>query len=169
MPVGEIKYIKDAVDSGTTKLSHLAGVTTQWGGYQDEILLKAAADPAALDEATRLTPVLPSGATVWKAFLLMKFRELYCTEANYVSIPGYVQLQKVTGGSWLTGITIKGGTLDVSAGVSHPGDVLIGNTDVSLQVSSGEEVEFQLVTLRSNVDDLAIRDVQFGLQIYYTL
>lgn len=167
--VGNIKYIKDAVDSGTTKLSRLAGVITQWGGYQDEILLKAAADPAALNVATRLTPVLPSGATIWKAYLLMKFRVIYCANANYVSVAGIAQLQKVTSGSWLTGITIKAGTLDVAAGASAAGDVLIGNANVSLQVSSGDEVEFQLVTLRSNVDDLAIRDVQFGLQNYYML
>lgn len=151
------------------KIAHLAGVITQWGGYQDEILLKAAADPAALNVATCLTPVLPSGATVWKAFLVMKFREIYCAAANYVGTLGYAQVQKVTSGSWISGITIATGALDVAAGASAAGDVLIGNIDVSAQVANDSEVEFQLVTLRSNVDDLALRDIQLGLQIYYTL
>jgi hypothetical protein len=142
---------------------------TFWGGFEDELLLKEGADPAALDIATRLTPTLPAGATVWKAFLVMKFREIYCTAANYVATGGSVQIKKVTGGSWATGITISAGTLDVVTGASAAGDVLIGNADVSAQVASGSQVEFQLIDLRSNDDDLAIRDIQFGLQIYYTL
>lgn len=142
---------------------------TQWGGFEDEILLKAAADPAALDAATKFTPVLPAGAVVWKVYLVMKFREIYCAGANYVATAGSVQVEKSTGGSWTTGITIAAGTLDVAAGASAAGDCLIGNADVSAQVASGSEVEFKLVTLRSNADDLAIRDVQFGLQIYFTI
>ena len=99
----------------------------------------------------------------------MKFRDIYCAGANYIGTLGYVQVQKSAAGSWVSGITIAAGTLDVAAGATASGDCLIGNADVSAQVASGSEVEFQLVTLRSNADDLAIRDVQFGLQIYFTI
>lgn len=173
-PAGESNleaYIAAAVSvvkTETDKIPHVALCITQWGGFEDEILLKAADDPAALDAATKLTPVLPDGATVWKAYLVMKFREIYCAGANYVKTAGSVQVQK-SGGSWVTGITIAAGTLDVAAGASAAGDCLIGNADVSAQVASGSEVEFKLITLRSNVDDLAIRDVQFGLQIYFAV
>ena len=148
---------------------HLEPMKTRFGGFEDELLLKDAADPAALDTDTRLTVTLPTGATVSEAFLMFKFRELYCAAANYVGTLGYVQVQKVAGGSWVSGITIKAGALDVAAGASGAGDILIGNVDVSAQVASGEQVEFQLVTLRSNADDLAIRDIQCGIQVYYTL
>lgn len=148
--------------------ANIALPITQWGGVEDEILLKSAADPAALAAATKLTPALPAGATVWKAYLVMKFREVYCAGANFVGTLGYVQVQKVAGGSWTTGITIEAGTLDVAAGLSAAGDCLIGVVDVSAQVASGSQVEFKLVTLRSNADDLAIRDVQFALHIYIT-
>jgi len=156
------------VKTQTDKIPHVALCITQWGGFEDEILLKAAADPAALAAGTKFTPVLPAGATVWKAYLVMKFREIYCAAANYVGTAGSVQVQKA-GGSWVSGITIAAGTLDVAAGCSAPGDCLIGNADVSAQVASGSEVEFQLVTLRSNVDNLALRDIQFGLQLYFTI
>jgi len=156
------------VKTQTDKIPHAALCITQWGGFEDELLLKADAEPAALAVGTKFTPVLPDGATVWKAYLVMKFREIYCAAANYVGTAGSVQVQK-SGGSWVTGITIPVGTLDVAAGLSAAGDCLIGNADVSAQVASGSEVEFQLVTLRSNVDDLAIRDIQFGLQIYFTI
>ncbi|GAJ07628.1 unnamed protein product, partial [marine sediment metagenome] len=149
------------------RLGRMAFCVTQWGGFEDEILLKTATDPA-LDVATKFTPVLPTGAVVWKAYLVMKFREIYCAAANSVGTAGSVQVQK-SGGSWVTGITIAAGTLDVAAGASAAGDCLIGNADVSAQVASGSEVEFKLITLRSSVDDLAIRDVQFGLQIYFTI
>lgn len=159
--VGRIKEIH--------KISHAALCITQWGGFEDEILLKSAADPAALAAATKFTPILPAGATVWRAYLVMKFREIYCAAANFVATLGYVQVEKSVGGAWVSGITAEIGTLDVAAGVSAAGDALVGNADVSAQVADGSEVEFQLVTLRSNVDNLAVRDVQFGLQIYFTL
>jgi len=150
-------------------LGHVALVVTQWGGFEDEILLKSTADPAAPAAATKFIPALPSGATVWKAYLIMKFREIYCAAANYVGTAGSVQVEKSTSGTWTTGITIAADSLDVAAGASAPGDCLVGNADVSAQVASGSEVEFKLVTLRSNADDLALRDVQFGLQVYYTI
>lgn len=141
-------------------------LSPQWGGFEDEILLKAAADPAAPAVATKLTPVIPAWVSIYKAYLLMKFREIYCAADNYVGTLGYVQVQKSAGGAWVSGITVPAGSLDVAAGLSAPGDVFIGNEDVSDQVANGDEVEFQLVTLRSDVDDLALRDVQFGLQIF---
>lgn len=156
--------LKDIYDQG----AHAALCIMQWGGFEDEVLLKSGADPAALDAATKFTPTLPDGATVWKAYLVMKFRGIYCAGANFIATAGIVQVQK-SGGAWVTGITIPIGALDVAAGVSAPGDCLMGNADVSAQVASGSEVEFQLVTLRSNADDLALRDVQFGLQIYFTI
>lgn len=158
-----------AATTAETQLGRVALCITQWGGFEDEVLLKAGADPAALAAATKFTPTLPSGATVWKAYLVMKFREIYCAAANYVKTAGSVQVEKSTDGSWATGITVAAGTLDVAAGASAGGDCLIGNADVSAQVASGSEVEFQLVTLRSNADDLALRDVQLGLQIYFTV
>jgi len=148
--------------------ANIALPITQWGGVEDEILLKSAADPAAPAAATRLTPALPPGATVWKAYLVMKFREIYCAGANFVGTLGYVQVQKVAGGAWTTGLTIQAGTLDVGAGLSGSGDCLIGAVNVSAQVANAIQVEFKLITLRSNADDLAIRDVQFGLQVYIT-
>jgi len=165
----DIATIKGHVDGVETSLGKVALCITQWGGFEDEILLKAADDPAALAAGTKFTPTLPTDATVWKAYLVMKFREIYCAGANYVATGGVVQVEKSTEGSWVAGITIPIGTLDVAAGASAPGDCLMGNADVSAQVASGSEVEFQLVTLRSNADDLALRDVQFGLQIYFTI
>ena len=140
-----------------------------WGGFEDEILLKASENPAALAAMTILTPYLPARATITASRLLCKFRELYCAADNYIATKGYVQLKKVTGGAWTNGLTIESGMLHVAAGVSGAGDVLVGDIDVSDQVENGVQLEFQFVTLRSHVDDLAIRDIQFGVQHLYTL
>ncbi|GAH35599.1 unnamed protein product, partial [marine sediment metagenome] len=89
--------------------------------------------------------------------------------ANFTDVAGVVQIQKVVAGAWVTGITIPVGVLDVAAGVSAGGDCLMGNIDVAAQVTNGVEVEFQLITLRTDADDLALRDIQLGLQIYFTV
>ena len=140
-----------------------------FGGFEDEVLLKAAADPAALNATTKVTPTLPAGAVVEEAYLIMKFRELFCAAANFIDTQGVVQIEKVAAGAWVSGITIEVGMFDVAAGVPGAGDVLIGNIDISGQIASGAQVEFKLITLRTDADDLAIRDVQLAPLIGYTL
>ena len=156
-------------DAQDVLLARIELSAVMWGGIEDELVLKSGADPAAPDAATKFTPDIPAGVTITRAFLLMKFREITCAAAaNYIGTLGYVQLQKA-GGSWLSGITVPTGILDVASGAVASGDVWIGKTDIKAQVADGVECEFKLVTLRSNADDLLIRDTQFGLQIYYTL
>lgn len=156
-------------DAQDVLLARIELSAVMWGGIEDELTLKSAADPAVPDAATKFTPDIPAGVTITRAFLLMKFREITCAAAaNYVSTAGVVQVKKAAG-AFLSGITIPTGILDVASGVVAPGDVWIGKIDVKAQVTDGTECEFKLLTLRSNADDLLIRDVQFGLQIYYTL
>lgn len=141
---------------------------TLWGGLEDELKIDAAG-PGTPSTATRLTPALPSGATVVKAFLIMKFREIYCAAANYIATAGVVQVEKVSGGSWTSGITIPVGVWDVGAGASASGDCIVGDTDISAQIASASQIEFQLATLLANVDAMLLRDLQFGVQIWYTV
>lgn len=156
-------------DAQDVLLARIELSAVMWGGIEDELTLKSAADPAVPDAATKFTPDIPSGATITRAFLLMKFREITCAAAaNYVSTAGVVQVKKA-GGAFLSGITIPTGILDVASGAVAPGDVWVGKIDVKAQVTDGTECEFKLLTLRSNADDLLIIDTQFGLQIYYTL
>lgn len=166
--ITDIVTVDGKVDAQDTKLARIELSVVMWGGF-DEITLKSAADPAALDVATKFTPDVPTGVTITRAFLIMKFREITCVAtANYISTAGVVQVKKAAG-AFLTGITIPIGTLDVALGAVAAGGVWIGDVDVKAQVEDGTECEFQLITLRSNADDLLIRDVQLGLQIYYTL
>ena len=162
-----IDTVVDAVKVQTDKIPRIESIVTMWGGIEDELVLKNGADPAAPAAVTKFTPDIPASATITRAFLLMMFREITCAAAaNYVSTAGVVQTQK-SGGSWLSGITIPVGTLDVASGAVTVGGVLIGKVDVKAQVEDGVESEFKLITLRSNADDLLLRDVQFGLQMYF--
>ena len=164
----DIAAVKSDTGDVKTSVGRVALCITQWGGIEDELDIDQAAI-GSLDAATKLTPALPSGATVWKAYLILKFREAYCANDNYVSTGGTVQVQKSSGGSWTTGITLPAGVWDVVGGSPAAGDCLIGNADVSSQVASGSEVEFRIDSVRANADDLKVRDIQLGLQIYFTI
>ena len=155
------------VKTQTEKTPRIQSGELVFGGFDPVQTLKTAADPAAPAVATKFTPNIPNGATITKAKLLMKFRDITCAAAaNYISTLGYVQVKKA-GGAWLTGITVQVNMLQVASGAVGPGDVWIGNIDVKAQVEDGIENEFKLITLRSNADDLLVRDVQFGLQTYF--
>ncbi len=154
----------------TDKIPHIALCKPQWGGFEDELNLGTGAPAPTPLAACVLTPVLPDGATVWKAYLVFKFREIYCAGANYIATAGGVEISDDNFTSEMTGITIPTGTLDVAAGVSASGDCLVGNVDVSSKVASGTENQFRMITtMRANADNLMVRDVQIGLQIFFTI
>lgn len=158
------------VKTQTDKIPHAALCITQWGGFEDELNLGTGAPAPTPLAACVLTPVLPAGATVWKAYLIFKFREVYCAGANYIATAGGVEISDDSFTSEMTGITIPTGTLDVAAGLSASGDCLIGNIDVSSKVASGTENQFRMITtMRANADNLMVRDVQIGLQIFFTI
>lgn len=157
----------DAIKTQTDKMPRIQSGDSSFGGFEPVITLKAAADPAALSVATKFTPNLPAGVTVTKAKLLVKFRDITCVAAaNWIATGGVVQIKKA-GGAWLTGITLQVNMLQVASGAVGPGDLWIGDIDVKAQIEDGVESEFRLITLRSNADDLLLRDVEFGAQIFF--
>lgn len=152
------------------RLGRIALCVTQWGGFEDELDLGTGAPTPTTLAACVLTPALPAGATVWKAYLIFKFREIYCAGANYISTAGGVEISDDNFSSQITGITIPTGTLDVAAEASAAGDCLIGSVDVSSKVASGTENQFRMTpAMRANADGLKVRDIQIGLQIYFTI
>lgn len=158
------------IKTQTDKIPHAALCITQWGGFEDEIDLGTGAPGPTPLAACVLTPVLPAGATVWKAYLIFKFREIYCASANYISTAGGVEISDDDFTSEMTGITIPTGTLDVAEGARAAGDCLVGGVDVSGKVASGTQNQFRMITtMRANADGLKVRDVQIGLQIYFTI
>jgi len=166
--LGMVDTVVDGIKVQTDKMPQIQSGEPVFGGFEAVITLKAAADPAALGAATKFTPNLPAGVTPTKAKLLVKFRDITCVAAaNWIATGGVVQVKKA-GGAFITGITIPANMLQVAEGAVGPGDVWIGDIDVKAQVEDGVENEFQLITLRSNADDLLLRDVQFGLQIFFT-
>lgn len=151
----------------TDKIPGIQSGEPVFGGLEAVQTLKAAADPAAPNVATKLTPDLPAGVTITKAKLLVKFRDITCVAAaNWIKTAGVVQVKKA-GGAFITGITIPVNILQVALGAVGPGDVWIGDIDVKAQVADGVECEFKLINLRSNADDLLLRDVEYGLQIFF--
>jgi len=141
------------------------------GGVEDAITCASDADPTAPAAVTKLTPALPDGAIVTQAYIIVLCRAIEddSTAANYVGTAGVIQVKKVTGGTWTTGIAIPAGAWDVGASVKGAGFAIIGETDVKAQVADGSQVQFQIVTLRAHGSNILLHDIQFGLKIYYRM
>lgn len=141
------------------------------GGVDDLITCASNADPTTPLAATKLTPALPDGCTVTQAYIIALCRAIEddSAAANYVATAGVIQVKKVTGGTWTTGIAIPAGAWDVGASAQGAGFAIVGETDVKAQVADGSQVQFQIVTLRAHGSNILLHDVQFGLKIYYRM
>ena len=142
-----------------------------FGGIEDMITCASNADPSAPATVTRLTPALPDGAIVTKAYIIALCRAIEDDSAadNYVATAGIFQVKKVTSGSWLTGIAIPVGAWDMGASLQSSGFAIVGETDVKAQVADGSQVQFQIVTLRAYGSNILLHDIQFGLKTYYRM
>lgn len=154
-----------------TKLATLEHCIVAMGGIEDAITCASDADPTAPDAVTKVTPDIPEGANITKAYIVMICRAIEDTSAagNYVGTAGVVQVQKVAGGSWVTGIALPAGALDVGASEKGAGFAIVGEADIKAQIADATQVQFQIVTLRAFGSSIVLHDVQFGLKIYYKL
>jgi len=138
---------------------------TIMGGSDDLITCASNADPTAPLAATKLTPALPGGCTVTQAYIVMQCRAIQddSSAGNYVATAGAVQVKKVSGGAWVTGIVIPTGAWDVNSNSWGEGCPVVGEIDVKAQVVHGAQVQFQIVDLRAQGSNIVMHDVQFGL------
>jgi hypothetical protein len=115
---------------------------------------------------------LPSGVSIARAIMMLVFRTLENTNAaqNYVSGAQNIQVEKSPGGSWITGIALAGGELDVPASTRETGTVLMGTDDISSQVpANGTSMNFKWTSAVAAANNLNFNDVQVGIRIWFTV
>ena len=141
-----------------------------WSSYSTQIQLNTIMGDKVLPSIT--IAGLPSGATVIRAIMMLKYRTLENTNAaiNGVSGGQNIQAEKAVSGSWVTGIALGGGECSVPASTHETGDVMMGTADISTQVpANGAVMNFMWTNGIAAQNNLNFNDVQVGLRIWFTV
>jgi hypothetical protein len=145
-----------------------------WGDYHSgEIEITTTAGVKTFDAGCQVTPDIPSGATIQRAVVLLKFRYVRDSSGSANAIDTTeatpaVQIEKVSGGSWTDAITIVADILTCAGEAKECGDVWVGDVDVKAQVADEAASEFRLDDIKADANNLYIGEVQFGLRVWFS-
>lgn len=115
---------------------------------------------------------IPSGATLIRTAMMLKFRALSEDSGSDNSLSGaqVMQAKKDIGGAWVTGVNLVDGQMVCLASLRDSGDVVIGSIDIKAQVpANGADMDFQWLDSLALGDSLYLEDLQVGLRIWYSL
>jgi hypothetical protein len=139
-----------------------------WSDPQEEVSVTSVAGDKAMPSVTVAN--LPAGAVIVRAVAIFKFRMVHNTNANNINkLSGAqnIQLRDDTPGTWRNAINLVDDLFAVAADTREGGDVLIGGTDISVEVDENDTYEFRWAQALADQDNLNFNDVQTGLRIWY--
>lgn len=146
-----------------------------WSAFQEEVAIPAIA--ATLSLPTVTIADLPAGATVVRAIAMVKFRVIENINAGANKLDGatvasmsqVIQVRDDTPGTWRDAITFVDDQFGLAASTREGGDVLIGNTDIAIEVDGNDGYNFQYLLAKADLLGINWNDVQVGLRIWYSV
>jgi hypothetical protein len=166
----DVTEIKNSVTEVLNAIAKLSSSIDVWSSYLALVQLTSVAGDKPLPSIT--IAGLPTGATIVRAIMMLKYRTIENTNAAVNSLSGAqnVQAEKAVGGAWVTGIALGGGECSVPASTRESGDVMMGTNDIASEIpANGEVVDFKWTNAKSAQDSLNFNDVQVGLRIWFTV
>lgn len=152
-----------------------AGPSAPWDFWSDpasSVVLTAGGEAAPVALPDVVVAGLPVGATILRvvAILIISVLRDTSTADNAVDVAtGTVEVRRGPGGTWTTAINIPINSWAVIVGTSpdRGGAPLIGNIDVSGEVTGNGTYNLQFALLGVTGSNLLLLDVMVGLRIYF--
>ena len=139
-----------------------------WSEIDNLVTVTSTAANQALKPIT--VEKIPSGATVNRAVLMLKFRATEDTSGaeNSLVLAGteHIQIDK-TGGTYIDAIKLIAGMALTGGSLVGSGDVWIGNIDISSEVDGNDTYETRWEGADCTANNLLFRDVQVGLRLWF--
>ena len=112
---------------------------------------------------------IPADATIRFARALVLYREVADTSTALNDLNGATNIQvRLSGGTFTDAINLIDQQFQVPASERGPGDVLIGDIDLTCEVTGDGTYNFQFAALVSTGSSLILRDVQVALQVMWS-
>lgn len=146
-----------------------------WSAPQEEVAIPAVAATLTLPIVT--VADLPAGVTVVRAIAMVKFRMIENINAAANKLDGatvaltsqVIQVQDDTPGTWRDAIKFVDDQFGLAASTREGGDVLIGDTDIAIEVDGNDGYNFQYLLAKADLLGINWNDVQCGLRIWYSV
>ena len=151
----------------TTLVKRVRSTYTWWSEVQEVVTFTTSAAVKSLPSV--VVAGLPADAVVRRVIAVFKYREVTDTSAvlNDLNGTGDIEMRE-TGGTFTDGIDLVDQQFQVPASERGPGDVLIGDIDLTCELNSNTTYNFQFSSLASTGTSLILRDVQCGVQVMWS-
>ena len=140
-----------------------------WSEIDNLVTVTSTAANQALKDITLAGT--PGG--IRRVFMMLKFRTVENTSAsgdNSLVLAGDEHIQIVrTGTTYIDAIKLVAGMALTPASSVGPGDIWIGDIDVSAEVNAYDTYETRWEGADCTFNDLLFRDVQVGLRVWFAL
>lgn len=148
-----------------------------WSAPQEEVAIPAVGAAATLTLPTVTIVDLPAGATIVRAIAMLKCRMIENTNVAANKLSGatvadtsqVIQVRDDTPGTWRDAIKFADDQFGMAASTREGGDVLIGDTDIAVEVDANDGYNFQYLLAAADVAALNLNDVAVGLRIWYSV
>ncbi|MHA1330137.1 MAG: hypothetical protein ACTSR2_03575 [Candidatus Hodarchaeales archaeon] len=172
MKLPETEGIKD-IKEQTDKIPNLVSHMDFWSENDDEISLNTIST-SDYNLPNCSVSGLPSGITIIRVVALLKIALIKDTSGSDNAINGATALKVDASSDYssvVTAIDISDNSwaVDVSEGTERGGDVLIGDHDIKNEVTGNGTYYARLEDIACDGDNLKLKDVAWGLRIYFTV
>jgi len=162
-----------AIKTQTDKIPRILCHMDFWSDNDDEIVLTTTAG-ADHNLPNCVVAGLPAGITIIRVVALLKIALIKDTSGADNAINGATSLKVDASSlydSLVTAIDIPDNSwaVDVSEATERGGDVMIGDNDIKTEVTGNATYYGQLTDIVCDGNNLKLKDVAWGLRIYFTV
>ena len=144
-----------------------------WSDLVEEVAVTGTQSTVAITGGNVVVADLPSGATIVRAIVMMKFRMVENTYAgvNKLDAAAALPMQVDDAGNtgWLTCLDFVDDAFTLADSVREGGDVVIGDIDVTARVDGNDTYDFQWLNAKADQNNIQFNDVQMGLRVWYSV
>jgi len=163
----------DAIKVNTDKMPRIVSHMDFWSDNDDDITLTTT---VGADHALPSCVVagLPTGITIIRVVAMLKIALIKDTSGADNAINGVTSLKVDADnlyGSLVTAIDIPDNSwaVDVSEATERGGDVMIGDNDIKTEVTGNATFYARLEDIVCDGNNLKLKDIAWGLRIYFTV
>ena len=137
------------------------------GAVQGALILTATPTNLTLPSVT--VEALPSGITINRAIAAIAWRKQVDSSGANNAIDGdqQIQVRSDAPGTFRDAVTISDNSLSTAGNGTEGGVMLLGDSDISIEVDGPDTYEFQWQNARVDGNNLTLQDVQTYLLLEY--
>ena len=134
------------------------------------VVLTSTQGDLALPSVTIPANPIPAGSTIRRVLASMSWRKQVDSSAapNAVNVAQDIQVRSDAPGTFRNAIAIADNALATEASATEGGVMLMGSSDISVEVVGADIYEFQWTDADVDGDNLTLHDVQTHLIIEYS-